>query len=72
MDFYDHLNDGEKYLCDRCGIVELRADEYYSNRKNDFIYCDECFYWIHLQKWTDSDGHSHTIRSERIVSTIVL
>ncbi len=67
MDFYDHLNDGEKYLCDRCGTSQLRGDEYYTNRKNNFIYCDECWNWIHLQKWTDKDGHSITIRSERLI-----
>ena len=47
--------------------VQLRADAYYTNHKNYFIYCDECFCWIHLQKWTDKDGHSHSIRSERLI-----
>ena len=68
MDYYDHLNNAEKYLCDRCGTVELRADEYDTNRKNNFIYCDECWCWIHLQHYTNSDGHSITIRSERIIT----
>jgi len=65
--FYDHLNNAEKYLCDRCGVAELREDEYNKNRKNDSIYCDECWNWIHLKKWTDKDGNHHTLRSERIV-----
>ena len=65
-DFYQHLNNAEKYICDRCGVAELRADEYSNNRTKTGIFCDECYSWIHLKKWKCFDcGSSGTIRSER-------
>ena len=75
MNFYDHLNNAEKYLCDKCNVVELREDEYLNNWKPDntgnntegFRYCQECWCYIHLQYWTDIDGNKHTLRSERIL-----
>ncbi len=65
--FYETDGLGSSYLCDRCGITKLRYDEWDKNRNARGVYCDECWCWIHLQKWTDSDGNIHTIRSERIV-----
>jgi len=65
--FYEMLNQGMKYLCDKCSVVELREDEWSNNRNQRGVYCDECWTWIHLQKWTDKKGNKHTIRSERIV-----
>ena len=61
------LNSGMKYFCDRCKVVELREDEWNNNRNIRGVYCDECWCWIHLQKWTDKDGHKIIIRSERKV-----
>ncbi len=65
--FYEMLNSGMKYLCDRCTVVELREDEWSNNRNVRGVYCDECWCWIHLQTWTDEKGHKLTLRSERKV-----
>ena len=72
MSYYDGINSGEKYFCDRCEITQLRYDEY-TNNVRDIInsedkmrYCDECRNWIILQHWTDNNG-KHTIRSERLI-----
>ena len=62
--FYEMLNNGFKYVCDRCNVVELRYDEWSNNRNQKGVYCDECWCWIHLQTYT-KDGHKVTIRSER-------
>ncbi len=66
MPFYDHLNNGEKYFCDKCNVAELIENEYYTNRANGYIYCELCWNYIRLQSWTDSMGNKHTLRSERV------
>jgi len=63
--FYELFNLGMKYSCDRCKVVELREDEWANNRNVRGVYCDECWNWIHLQKWTDNKGNQFSIRSER-------
>lgn len=71
------LNEGYKYNCDRCEVTQLRDDEYNNNwrlffnpngNNGSIHYCDECWNWIHLQKWTDEDGNKHTLRSERKIT----
>lgn len=66
MSFYDYFNDGQRYLCDRCNITELREDEFLTNKRNQYIYCDECWNFIHKIFWKclicQSTG---TIRTER-------
>ena len=68
-EFYENLNLSWKYICDRCNITKLIADEYAMNVKyfhgGSNHYCQECWNWIHLKKWTDKDGTKHTLRSER-------
>jgi len=66
-DFWNEINQGNYYLCDRCNVSKLRADEYYNNMNKEFRYCDECYNWIRLQVWTDDEGNTHTLRSERLV-----
>ena len=53
------------YLCDRCDCQPLTEYEFSNFIKQDFHYCNECWNWIHLMKWTDKDGNHHTLRSER-------
>ena len=71
--FYDHLNNGEKYFCDRCNVAELTEYEYLNNRRDiegsneKFIYCELCRWFVTLQKWTDSKGNKHTRRTDREV-----
>lgn len=68
MDFWDHINIGESYLCDRCNVVELRNDEY-NNKYREFRYCDECFRYINLSKWKcHICNTTGTHRSERTIN----
>jgi len=69
MQTYDLLNHPDNtnvagVVCSRCQCQPL-TEEQFSREKNGFAYCDECWCWIHLQKWTDSNGNTHTLRSER-------
>ncbi len=66
--FYETDGLGSSYLCDRCDTSKLRYDEWDKNRNLKGVYCDECWCWIHLQHYTNSDGHSITIRSERKIT----
>ena len=74
MDYWKGKNQGDSYLCDRCNVSKLSHYEYEGNIReiegsNDFMrYCDECRNWINLQHYTDKDGNSYTIRSERIIT----
>ena len=74
MDYWKGKNQGDYYLCDRCNVSKLSHYEYEGNIReiegsNDFMrYCDECRNWINLQHYTDKDGNSYTIRSERIIT----
>lgn len=65
--FYEMLNSGMKYVCDRCDVVELREDEWSNNRNVKGVYCDECWCWIHLQTF-ERNGNKVTIRSERKIT----
>jgi len=74
MEYWEGINQGDYYLCDRCEITQLRADEFNDNvrdivdSEDKMRYCDECRNWINLQHYTDKDGNSYTIRSERIIT----
>lgn len=66
-EYWNEINLGNYYLCDRCNVSKLRADEFYENIQGEFRYCDECYNWTRLQVWTDNEGNTHTLRSERLV-----
>ena len=74
MDYWEGINQGDYYLCDRCNVSKLREDEYEDNVRDiensieKIRYCDECSNWINLQTWIDDDGNKHTLRSERLIS----
>ena len=71
--YYEGINQGDHYLCDRCEVAKLRADEFelnvrdIVNSEDKMRYCDECRNWITLQTFTDKDGNFHTLRSERLI-----
>lgn len=65
--FWDRYNDGLRYMCDKCKVVELKYDEWDSNRNVRGIYCEECWNYIHLQTWIDENGNTHSLRSERLI-----
>ena len=73
MYYYDEINQGNNYLCDRCNVSQLRYDEYNTNTRSivdsedKMRYCDECRNYINLQTFTDKDGNFHTLRSERLI-----
>ena len=51
MLYYEGINKGELYFCDRCNVVKLREDEYINNHMmNGCRYCDECRCYMKLQK----------------------
>lgn len=73
MEYWEGINQGDDYMCDRCNVVKLRADEFNDNVRDivdstdKMRYCDECRNYINIQTWTDKDGNTHTLRSERIL-----
>lgn len=77
MEYYDKVNDGNYYLCDRCNVVKLRHDEYENNKvviviengiNMDYRYCDECHNYIYLKKWMcNICSGTGTLRSERTI-----
>ncbi len=73
MEYWEGINQGDDYMCDRCNVVKLREDEFNGNIRDivdsddKMRYCDECRNWINLQYWTDKQGNTHTLRSERLI-----
>jgi hypothetical protein len=73
MEYYEGINQGDDYMCDRCEVAKLRVDEFNDNIRDivdsddKMRYCDECRNYINLQTWTDKDGNTHTLRSERLI-----
>ena len=76
MEYYEGINQGDDYMCDRCEVAKLRVDEFNDNIRDivdsddKMRYCDECRNYINLQTWTDKDGNTHTLRSERIIEHV--
>ena len=68
------VHSDHSYLCDRCmdvhGIKTPITEYQFYNFIQFFAdrgtmrYCNLCWNWIHLMKWTDETG-THTLRSER-------
>lgn len=70
------LNEGFRYKCDKCKVVDLIDSEfkynwrliYQGNSRVDYHYCDECWNFIHLKKWKCKVCKSTgSIRNERIL-----
>ena len=76
MSYYEGINSGESYFCDRCNIAKLSEYEFYNNVRDivdsddKMRYCDECRNYITLQTWIDKEGNTHTLRSERILNNL--
>jgi len=72
QEYYDHLNAGEKYTCDKCKTAELGAYEYDQFIKFQYHYCEPCWNYMKLKKGTcDSFGNSMTNRSEQEKTSVV-
>ena len=65
LEFETHTDAGEEYTCDKCETAILGPDEYDSNIKFQYHYCEPCWNYIHLKKGTCGQcGSSMTNRSE--------
>jgi len=72
QEYYDHLNAGEKYTCDKCKTAELGVFEYDQYIKFQYHYCEPCWNYMKLKKGTcDSCGNSMTNRSEQEKTSVV-
>ena len=65
MEYYEGINQGDWYLCDRCEVTKLRYDEYENNIRDEYKYCDECWTYMHIQEYKDKKGNIYKLRSER-------
>jgi hypothetical protein len=66
MSFYDNINLGLIYFCDRCQVAKLNEFEFLENIIDEYHYCGECWNWLHLKKWKCNQCKaSGTLRSER-------
>ena len=71
MEYYEGINQGDWYLCDRCNVAKLRQDEYENNVRGDNRYCDECTNWIVIKRFKCSKcNNTGTLRSERILPKV--
>ena len=68
QEYYDHLNAGEKYTCDRCNTATLGAYEYDQFIKFQYHYCEPCWNYMKLKKGTcDKCGATMTNRNEHAI-----
>jgi hypothetical protein len=70
MDYWEGINQGDDYMCDRCNVAKLSEYEYEGNHNpdNGNRYCTECANWIILKHYKcESCGVSGSHRSERIL-----
>ena len=64
QEYYDHLNVGEKYTCDKCQVAILGHHEYDQYIKFQYHYCEPCWNYMRLKKGTCTCGSTMTNRSE--------
>lgn len=64
MDYYDQINDGNKYACDKCEVVNLSEFEFNNYIQYQYHYCELCWNYIHLKKGKCKCGSTMTNRSE--------
>ena len=57
MKYYEGINQGDDYMCDRCNFSKLSFNEYNTNIRDiknsdeKMRYCSECTNYIILKKW---------------------
>ena len=71
QEYYDHLNAGEKYTCDKCQTATLGAHEYDQYIKFQYHYCEPCWNYMKLKKGTCTCGNTMTNRSEQEKTSVV-
>lgn len=62
-EYYDQLNDGCKYFCDRCGVCELNQEEFINNIYKDLRLCEPCFNHSNMKNGECECGAKHSIRT---------
>ena len=73
MEYYEGINQGDDYMCDRCEIVKLTYDEYTNNYNpdNNNRYCQECTNYIIIRKCKCNTCESTgTLRNERLLPKV--
>ena len=71
QEYYDHLNAGETYTCDKCKTAELGPYEYDQYIKFQYHYCEPCWNYMKLKKGTCTCGSTMTNRSEQEKTSVV-
>lgn len=65
QEYYENLNLGINYLCDKCDVVKLSEKEFIENQKSGKTYCDSCYNWFVLKHGLcDNCGNIKTLRQE--------
>jgi len=71
MEYYEGINNGDFYLCDRCNVAKLNDYEYENNVRGENRYCDECRNYIILKRFKCLKCNSSgTLRSERLLPKV--
>ena len=73
MEYWEGINQGDDYMCDRCNVSKLSHYEYEGNHNpdNNNRYCTECANWIILKKWKCNNCESSgTMRNERLLPKV--
>ena len=73
MEYWEGINQGDDYMCDRCNMVKLSFHEYTDNHNpdTDNRYCQECTNYIIMRKWKCEKCHSSgTLRNERLLPKV--
>ena len=66
QEYYDGVNEGGFYMCDKCEVVKLSPEEFVNHIQYQFHYCELCWNYIHLKKGKCEEcGSSFTRRNER-------
>ena len=71
--YYEGINSGENYLCDRCEVAKLSHAEYTNNHNvsTGNRYCEECTNYIIIRKWKCNTCKSTgSMRNERILPKV--
>ena len=65
QEYYEHLNAGETYTCDKCKVTNLSAEEYDNYIRFQYHYCEPCWNYLHIKKGKcDSCGASYSNRND--------
>lgn len=65
MSYYEQINEGNKYSCDKCQVAELSAFDYEQYIQYQFHYCELCWNYLHIKKGEcNKCGSNYSNRNE--------